>query len=308
MHHYSFITKHSAFSIINFGKFYFPDDSLQKNLRQVIIFAENTKKHNIPNGSVFVYDKNTEYNPEILKSDVGCGITAFFMEPIAFDEKSKMEILKAIDSLGIHIGQGNHFLDFTINHPSIRKGSEKEPMLTFLHTDFNNENYLPTTFDEAKELELKAKDGRISYLEKLAKTLGLKYEFYQDWTHNSVNTENGFLIYRKGAINLNETDNLGLLALNPLDGLYLYVAEFKEYFNSMQHGTGKSKDKDFEIKEKFSYGIARGFSFEELVADEEAFKKAYRSIDDFLENFWDLHKPIGYCIPDFVVLTKGCND
>ncbi len=302
----SFITnKDNEFEIINFGEYYFPSEELQKDLKKLIIFTENTVKHNVPNGSVFVYDKNAEYNPEILKSDVGCGITAFIMEGMPFDDKSKKEILKAVDSLNTHIGQGNHFLDFTTPHPKVRKDN-LESIMVFLHSDFNNENYVPKTFEEAKGLEQRAKDKRLSYLEQLANLLGLKYEFYNDWTHNSVNLEDDFLVYRKGAINLKETNNIGLLALNPLDGLYLYAADFEEYLHSMQHGTGRigSKGQLFERAERYAYGIARGFSFSELLKEKDVVKEIYRPIDSFMDNFWDKQKKIGYCVPNFVILTK----
>lgn len=310
-----FKLKDSEFFITNFGEYYFPNKSLRKNLEEIILFSEDSKKHNIPNGSVFVYKKSSDYNPRILKTDVGCGITAYLMESLDFDENNRRktfeEILKVVTEINMHIGQGNHFLDFTTTHPSLRTKNE-ETMFVFLHSDFNNEKYLPVSFEEAKDLESRAKERRIEFLERLSSRLGLHGEFYNDWTHNSINIEDNHIIYRKGAINLKESNGIGLLALNPVEGLYLYVAEYEDFYNSMQHGVGKKPKTTNQIAkydsvfQMYSYGIARGFSPKDLTEmQKETIRSKYKNIDDFIDNFGFEQKQIGYCVPYFVVKTKG---
>ncbi|MGV8141373.1 MAG: hypothetical protein ACP5NW_02950 [Candidatus Woesearchaeota archaeon] len=294
--------------IQNYGAYYYPDASLEKNLAEIIIFTENNTKKNIPNGSVFTYT-GTGYDPSILKSDVGCGISAVMTESLDFDEASRLDILKAVDSVGIHIGQGNHFLDFTTAHPAIRRKDIAANMI-YLHSDFNNENIVPTNYSQAKALENRAKEKRREYLDKLARILGISAEFYKDWTHNSVNREDEHTIYRKGAINLKETEGVGALAMDPIHGIYLYYANFDEWRSSMQHGLGRigsrSELQSFMTKE--SVGIARGYKLAVERSSpqlKEALKQTYNPINMYLANFGNKELQIGVCIPQYIVTTKG---
>ncbi len=295
----------SSLNLLNFGNYYYPQANLRENLERLIIFTENAAKKEIPNGSVFIYNC-IEYNPQILKSDIGCGITAFILQSIDFDDETTTEILKAINELGIHIGQGNHFLDFTTAHPVLRRKNKASRMI-YLHSDFNNENIVPTSYSEAKKLENKAKDQRYSYLEKLTRLLGISAEFYMNWTHNSVNLENDRLVYRKGAINLSETKGIGVLALNPIEGLMLYAAEFKDYHYSMQHGLGRtgSRGELQNVMQKKRIGIARGYIMPKICFEiKEILERTYNPIDNYLRNFGLHQSQIGVCVPELVVTTK----
>lgn len=296
------------FKIKNYGNyFYRPPENMISGLKEIIIFNENSKKHNIPNGSVWVYDALTGYNPDILKSDVGCGITAFITEKIDFDKKTRFDILKAVHQIKLNIGQGNHFIDFTIGHPS--SDSEQEHNMIYLHSDFNSEKKTPLTFQDAKTIENEATEKRCSYIEKLSKILGIRSEFYNNWTHNSVNLENENFVYRKGSINLKDTDYVGALALNPIDGIYLYVMCSKKNHGSMQHGVGRKNSKSelmkHLVKEKF--GISRGYSVCTTEIDKkihDAVNRSYNSQEEFIKNFHNLESMIGYCTTEYVVKTK----
>ncbi len=292
--------------IMNFGEFYYPSNSLKKNLEKVIIFTENFKKNDMPNGAVFKYN-STNYVQEILKSDVGCGITAFITQKLNFNNGAETDVLKAVDDLGIHIGQGNHFLDFTTDHPKLRRHDESSSMI-YLHSDFNSENVVPRTYSEAKDFENMAKEKRIDYLEKLTKLLGISAKFYNNWTHNSVNQENGQTIYRKGAINLKESDGIGALALNPVDGVMLYCAKFNDYEHSMQHGLGRigSRGELHNFMIKKNVGIARGYKLRKITSEvRAAISQAYNSVDNYLVNFSHEQSQIGVCVPELVVTTKS---
>ena len=120
--------------------------------------------------------------------------------------------------------------------------------MIYLHSDFNNGNIIPLNYDEAKDLQKIAKDKRIEFLEKLSRLLGISGEFYQDWTHNSIEVEDSSLVYRKGSINLMETHGVGALALNPLDGILLYAGDFSDYRFSAQHGVGRKNSKGTLLK------------------------------------------------------------
>ena len=295
--------------LTNLGNYYYyPSQQLAKGLKEIIIFAENTKKRNIPNGSVYIYDENVSYNPEILKTDVGCGIISFITDEINYDNQSINNILKAVNEIGTHIGQGNHFLDFTTGHPTIK---DRNTTMIFLHSDFNNKNRLPRNYSEAKDLEKKAIDTRFQYVEKLSKLLGISAEFYRDWVHNSVNKENNSLVYRKGAINLQETEGVGVLALNPIDGLLLYGGNFSEYNYSAQHGLERigSKEELWNKLEKRVYGMVRGYkisSFEPEII--EVKNQTYNKLNNFINNHYLDFSQIGICSPELVITTKKSSD
>ena len=301
-------SKFSSDNIINFGNYYFPNDKVKKDLKEIIIFTENTVKRSIPNGSVLVYQSDI-YNPEILSSDIGCGISSVITEGIDFNNKTRRDILKAVNEIGIHIGQGNHFLDFTVGHPSYEDRNINSNMI-YLHSDFNSENVIPKDYFQAKDFEEKSKEKRIEYLEKLTRILGISSRFYRDWTHNSVNKDKNLMIYRKGAINLKENDGVGALALNPLDGICLYVSNFDKYHSSMQHGLGRigSKGNFMNSFVKESEGMARGYSLHpsKITSQIEQNKnEAYNSINKFIDAFGQQQSLMGMCVPEFVITTKN---
>ena len=292
----------------NFGiNHYYPPKYLTENLEKLLIFTENNTKKDIPNGSVFVY-KSKEYKPQILAGDIGCGITAVITEKMNFSKAINKDILGVVNSMNTHIGQGNHFLDFTTGHQGISRLGMDNTMI-FLHSDFNNENIVPTTYSEAKDLENRAKDLRIDFLEKLTNRLGISSKLYQNWTHNSVNLQDDLMTYRKGAINLTETEGIGALALNPLDGIFLYAGDFNDYEHSAQHGVGRigSKGELLRILDKQVEGIARGYSIESSRVNpivNQIRDKTYNSMDLFREKFSGEYSPISVCRPELVVTTK----
>lgn len=301
------------FKLMNYGKrFIFPSQDLVKGLEELIIFTENKMNWDIPNGCVFVFNDKMRYNPKILKSDVGCGIVSAIIPKLEYSDNQIMDILKVIDEMNIHIGQGNHFIDFTVGHPSLRSKNIENNMV-FLHSDLNESKVIPISYEEAKRIEIECKHKRREYLENMFDLLGINGNIYKDWVHNSVNKEEGKLIYRKGSINVNETDGVGALALNPIEGFYLYTANFDRYFGSMQHGTGRigSKSSVLSSFQKKKFGIARslliGRSIGKLYLDPNLRKnlyETYNSIEIFKNNFMWEQNMIGYCVPELVVSTK----
>ncbi|MDD3175329.1 MAG: hypothetical protein PHU51_02535 [Candidatus Nanoarchaeia archaeon] len=300
------------FKVRNYGDFYYyPSPDLIPNLKEIILFTENTKDKKIPNGSVWVYSvddtKKINYNPEILKTDVGCGITGMIIPPLTFDNSTISDIFKAVNELNVDIGQGNHFLDFTTGYPKNRRESN----MVFLHSDFNKENYLPTTFEEAKNLEKTAENKRKEYLLNLAKKLQIKGKLYHNWTHNSVKIEKDELVYRKGSIDVSESEGIGILALNPVDGLYLYASDWADYRSSMQHGTGRIGSKSVMLDELVSSkeGIVRALMgtgknvFEPKVRN--ILNQTYNSEKLFQNKFRFEHKMIGCLIPELIIYTKN---
>ena len=108
-----------------------------------------------------------------------------------------------------------------------------------LHSNFNESRSIPITYDESQEQIKISKEKRIISIEYILNRLNLKYRPYKDWIHNSVSIENEKSIYRKGAIDLKDSEFEGILAINPFEGFYICAARFDNFYNSMQHGTGK---------------------------------------------------------------------
>ena len=301
------------FKLTNYGKrFIFPTQELVKGLEELIIFTENKMNWDIPNGCVFVYNDKMKYNPKILKSDVGCGISSAIIPKLEYSDDQIMDILRVVNEINVHIGQGNHFIDFTVGHPSLRSKNMESNMI-FLHSDFNEHKIIPLSYEEAKNLESECKHKRIDYLEKVFGLLGIRGNIYKDWVHNSVSKEEGRLIYRKGSINVNETDGIGALALNPVEGFYLYSANFDRYYGSMQHGTGRigSKGSVLSFFQKKKSGIARslliGRSIGKFYIDNTLKRnlyETYNSMEGFKNNFRWEQNMVGYCVPELVISTK----
>lgn len=225
----------TGFTLINHGGyFYRPPENLARGLKKLIIFPENEKRHEIPNGSVWVYDTKMPFNPGILNADAGCGMCAFLTERIDFSDRFIKELARILTEDELSIGRGNHFIDFCEGHPNFRGGN-----LVVLHSNFNKEQNIPKTFYEAAAMIERAKRARAITLKRLLDRLRVAGEFYQDWPHNTVETKNGSTIYRKGAVDTSKTQNEGMLALNPYDGFYFYISRCHEFCHSMQHGAGK---------------------------------------------------------------------
>lgn len=310
---------YGKFSVVNFGKhYYYPPKDLQEGLEKVIIFAENKEKSMIPYGSVFVYDENAPYHPEILSSDVGCGVSSYsILGDLDFSRQENVNLaLRAVNAIGVHIGQGNHFIMFTTGNFSLDHITKKagfESSSVFLHTDFNNENLIPRTYKEAKELEKIAKEKRIDFLGKLLTNMEIeKISFYREnWTHNSVNKEDGKLVYRKGAINLREGEYPeGLLFLNPIDGFLSYIDDNEDFQYSMQESVGRidSRGRLLECMNKTKIGNAIGYTlepWEETKEIEKIKNETYNSVFKYTKNFGVPHFSGCFNLSKLMIITKN---
>lgn len=248
------IASSKGFKITDYtNKGFYPTKKLQEGLLELIIFPEQTTKKEIPNGSVWVYDKSTPYNPQILKSDVGCGMTLAVCDLDLDDKKTPFKIIEILKKHEIKIGRGNHFLDFFKGHPIY--GEHRTSLI--LHSDFNPQNESASNYEMALKQIEKAKQKRIDVLNTICEGLKTSFIIEQNWTHNSVEITPNNIVYRKGAINLDETIYHGLLALNPFDGVYLYKGKNNTTYNSMQHGVGKkasNKASFLDVKKVVKYG------------------------------------------------------
>lgn len=210
--------------IINLGKVYFhPTQNLKKNLSYVLVFAENLMKRDIPSGSVWHF-KDTNYRPEILRDDVGCGMTMFLMT----DTIPCQDWIKVLRNYSI--GGGNHFLN-------IGKFNENMNFL-LLHADLNEEKTVPKSVQEAKQMVEDASRKREQLIQSILQELGISGELFKDWPHNSIQVEEGQTTYLKGVVDSKKSQGVGLMGLTPIDGSFLYLQIAKNLNGYMQHGIG----------------------------------------------------------------------
>lgn len=230
--------KANEFYIRNLGDtYFFPPRELQDGLESVLIHTENTKKRSIPNGSAWQYRLGTPYNPAILRDDVGCGITGYIHSPFPLDMQSAKDITTILAEEDIHIGGGNHFINFMRTLPQ-----HDQAQLALIHSDMNSSKYTPKSFDEALQRENDARELRREVMHTVFDRLGVLYEEYHDWTHNAVRKGPESITYRKGMIDLRESDNVGLLPVSPYDSVVLYAGlDSQEMI--FQHGSGKLASK-----------------------------------------------------------------
>ena len=216
--------------VVNLGdEFFYPPNYLQENLKSVLVFTENTKKRDIPSGSAWEYTDNI-YRPEILRDDVGCGMTLYLTQKGA-QTKDLIEVVSQYN-----YGGGNHFLN---------KGSfDDELDYLLLHADMNPDKIVPKTLNEAQTQVETSTSKRRELLEDISNDLGISAHYFKDWPHNHFEFKEDAVTYLKGVIDTKTTQGIGLLALNPQDGAVLYGQLSKVLNGYMQHGLGV-KNHDF---------------------------------------------------------------
>ena len=264
---------------------FYPAERLRGGLKTVIVFPENDRKHEIPIGSVWVYDKRTDFNPDILKGDVGCGMTMGIIKGDIPDEALAEKIFNILIKNDIKIGRGNHFIDLLTAHFQF----PEDTSTIVVHSHYSLENDNPSDYTSAIKHMQQGLDSRRRILEIIFSDPEITGVIYKDWTHNSVEMTNDNLIYRKGAFDLKKTDGEGLLALNPYDGLYSYAGSNFKKFDSMPHAIGRKNTDlkaDFsKIKKLFKEGK---YECWDIRASERpaGLDEEYKSGKDFLSIFW----------------------
>lgn len=218
------------------------------------------------------------------------------------------EIVRTVDTLGIHIGQGNHFFEISEAPGNFPKSKDNNAFL-YIHSDFNPQQIIPKNYGEVKKQIAEAKNKREEFLIRLTNKLGISYSAIGDWTHNSIQKEGDEIVYRKGSIKLTDNNNLGILGLNPLTGCYFYSASIPGVKDSMQHGVGPCSAVNEQLHNipTIKIGSAIGYLNRKFIpAGEEDF---YDQIRDSKKHFWNhfgLHTRRGYhTLPFLRIRTKG---
>ena len=223
--------ENSRKKIINLGNTHFhPTPSLLNELNMVLVFNENTKKRDIPSGSLWVYETK-EYKPEILKDDVGCGISIFLLEKGV----GKTDFLEVAQTYSI--GGGNHFLNYSTYN------SEFESIV--LHTDMNKDKKTPKTVSEAIDMQDSASRQRQEIGENIIRDLGIKGRILYDIPHNTVELKEDKTIYKKGITDSKKNKGINYIALTPHLGIAELVQDPNAFNGYFQHGLGV-KNHDFK--------------------------------------------------------------
>lgn len=274
------------------GDYFFPDERMREGLEKVILFPESDPSHRIPNGSAWRYKENV-YRPEILGDDVGCGITGFMLQKYDSLEELADETLKVLEKEDISIGRGNHFIDICEGYNSTHK-------TLFIHSDMNKEGVTPKTFQRAQQMQKDAVEKRVEVIEALTSKLGLNTEYLGDWTHNTVENEDG-VVYRKGTISV--ADKRGILALNPFDGMLLYGADFSEYDNMMQHSTGVDREERVDMTAYLHGQTGKKRVFNTKGKEPDNLYKEYRPPSSFANEFAMEYWPVKMLKSELVIKT-----
>jgi hypothetical protein len=245
-----------------------------------------------------------EFRPEILRSNIGCGIGSAIVRGFDFTPDAFDAILAAVDEIGIDIGRGNHFIEFTTEHPKATEAKLKTNMI-FLHTHFNLDNKIPKTLNEARAMQKDAIAKRREYLVLLMDKLGFAGDLYKDWVHNSLFVGKKKVFYRMGCIDVRKTGNEGIITFGPGEGIMFYVGIWESYYSSMQSAMKKPPMRRFDIDSmqlRKKRGIARGFVVNNTSQLSTWYEDQY---DRFLNRFFFEWMPIGWPQSKLIIKTKA---
>ena len=226
--------------IISFeDEFYYPPEF--KGLETLVRFPDGEfKRKDIPNSTVWVFNPdNHKYMNEILGNDVGCGMTAFILNKIDYKEAAD-KFCDHLEDKGL-IGRGNHFVDICGKIDSKSDKKEEEYNILLLHTHGKGDNKAES-LEEARSLQQKASEERRNLGYELANLIKANCRLLGDWPHNTVEEEDGKIVYRKGVIKVQPMEVYFLPAhLNA--HIWVYTIDVRPesippYF-SMPHATGR---------------------------------------------------------------------
>jgi len=209
-----------------------------KGLEKIVRFPDTeTKRDSIPNSTVWIFNShNHSYVPEILHNDAGCGMAAFIIEGDFELRHATDKIYNQLNGKNI-LGRGNHFVDVCSGN-ELSGGNN----ILLIHSDGKSiDTSVPQTIPEAKAKQQKAEYFRQELGYNLAKKIGAKCSIMGNWTHNSVDQEDGKIIYRKGVIKTTP-EKIYVLPANLGEMVLFYIVD-KENMppcNSMPHATGRA--------------------------------------------------------------------
>ncbi|MBW2992046.1 RtcB family protein [Candidatus Woesearchaeota archaeon] len=237
--------------ITNYSKrFYYPKNG--KDLEELVIFpsAEPSDK-GLVNSSVWVFNSDHSYDPAIIGPDVGCGIAAFKVPVLDYMEAA--DIIADYLKGKMILGRGNHFVDLCSSIVSQHIEDDDKHSVMLIHTDGKQViSSVPTDLKQARTKISDAEEFREELGYELSDVLGVNCVCFGNWTHNSVEAEDGKVVYRKGAIKT-EQDKIHILPAHLGRDILVYTVQegYLPPLNSMPHGTGrKGPLRKFKVSEE----------------------------------------------------------
>ena len=227
-----------SIEIINYSDHYFYPERVD-GLESLAIFPDGDFKRRSVPSSVWVFDENGHsYQEWILADDVGCGMAVFALSKVDPNDLADKiaEYLKGRNVLG----RGNHFVDICSGFRSVDFDYSGHNIMV-VHSDGKGiDNSIPSSVKEAKEKVTRAQKFRKELGCDLARLVGAYHELIVDLPHNSVEIEDGKVVYRRGAIKVTPKrvhvlpSHLGAKIL-----WYTVDEDNMPPFASMPHGTGR---------------------------------------------------------------------
>lgn len=276
----------------------------REGLEEVVLFQSGEiRKNNIPNGSVWKFSpKNHQYQEDILGNDVGCGMLAFSVSPV--DPKEAGDKFYDFFRTNPILGRGNHFVDFCSELDTSHLEEiavPKNENIILLHTDGKSyDPSIPKSVEEAQAKEKKAVQFRQDLGENLAGILGTDFKLIGNWPHNSVETDETQVIYRKGTIKTTP-ENIHVLPANLGEQILFYTVEQSNLppYSSLPHGTGRAGSRgDLKATEeavaelRSKVYIPSGISNSSLRTEHPS---CYNSYEEVVQRLTKYIIPIGIC-------------
>jgi hypothetical protein len=281
--------------IKNYSDNYFSPMNAE-GLEELVLFPDGgIRGKNIPNSSVWVFDSNNhKYRKDILANDVGCGMAAFMINAVDYKRASD----KIADYLGGKniLGRGNHFVDICSKFASLDSKFPNHNVLV-IHSDGKSfDNSVPECIEEAKSKVRNAQDFRKKLGYDISKLIGSKCELIGDWPHNSVEIQDGKVIYRTGVIKVCP-EKVHIMPAHIGSTILFYTVDKDKLppYSSMPHATGRCGPRgDFKVDVEKVKDLRDLVYIPETISDSSLRSEhpsCYNNIDKISE------KLVGYLLP-----------
>ena len=214
-----------------------------EGLEEVVLFP-GADSEPIPNGSAWIFAEQASYEPEILENDVGCGMSAFYIERLDDEKRQRAADAAAriIQETGA-FGRGNHFVDFCTDLTFIEQETDSDLDILLIHSDMSADKRSPATLEDAQARTRTASERRYDLAERIARAGAFTlYESMGDWPHSTIEVRgDGKHVYRKGLVRAEENRLYALPAgIGQPIILYTLHSGRTPPAHSMPHATGRS--------------------------------------------------------------------
>ena len=206
-------------------------------LEELIRFPDGEfKSEKIPNSTIWVFpEEDHQFVPKIHGGDIGCGMATFILNNV--DPKGAADTIFTYLHKANILGRGNHFVDILDPISGFDMGSDSKLLL--IHTHGPN-HYDPKGVDEAISYQQQASNLRIDIGSTLASMVSNDHELMVDSPHNTIERNEGKVIYRKGVVKAKPGEIHPLPAhLGAKVWWYTTTNDVAPPFSSMPHATGR---------------------------------------------------------------------